>query len=166
MLYETSLYRIYFNNSKFCVHLTPLNFLVSIKTYSVSQLLVDKVSTCVLHIRFHNPNLLLTKILIRFIFSTALEHCWITGKQSERNIHATVSEQLKKNFAKSRWRVRNYDDFIYLLLINFLRFKTLSSELQFISLDFTGYKTLCYKLKEIQFFKNSSCTFLWLKIFS
>jgi len=33
-----------------------------------------------------------------------LEHCWITGKQSERNIHATVSEQLKKNFAKSRWR--------------------------------------------------------------
>merc|ERR1712079_305269 len=34
----------------------------------------------------------------------ALEHCWITGKQSERNIHATVSEQLKKNFAKSRWR--------------------------------------------------------------
>ena len=39
------------------------------------------------------------------ISSNALEHCWITGKQSERNIHATVSEQLKKNFAKSRWRV-------------------------------------------------------------
>jgi len=26
------------------------------------------------------------------------------GAQSERNIHATVSEQLKKNFAKSRWK--------------------------------------------------------------
>ena len=38
-------------------------------------------------------------------FSCALEHPWITGTQSERNIHATVSEQLKKNFAKSRWRV-------------------------------------------------------------
>lgn len=40
----------------------------------------------------------------RLTCHTALEHCWITGKQSERNIHATVSEQLKKNFAKSRWR--------------------------------------------------------------
>ena len=26
--------------------------------------------------------------------------------QSEKNIHATVSEQLKKNFAKSRWKVK------------------------------------------------------------
>jgi len=40
----------------------------------------------------------------RLTCSTALNHCWITGAQSERNIHATVSEQLKKNFAKSRWR--------------------------------------------------------------
>jgi len=40
----------------------------------------------------------------RLTCHTALEHSWITGKQSERNIHATVSEQLKKNFAKSRWR--------------------------------------------------------------
>lgn len=40
----------------------------------------------------------------RLTCHNALEHCWITGKQSERNIHATVSEQLKKNFAKSRWR--------------------------------------------------------------
>jgi len=34
----------------------------------------------------------------------ALEHAWITGAKSEKNIHASVSEQLKKNFAKSRWR--------------------------------------------------------------
>lgn len=38
----------------------------------------------------------------------ALDHCWITGVQSERNIHATVSEQLKKNFAKSRWKVTDW----------------------------------------------------------
>ena len=42
----------------------------------------------------------------RLTCEAALEHCWITGAQSERNIHATVSEQLKKNFAKSRWKVR------------------------------------------------------------
>ena len=30
----------------------------------------------------------------------------ITGAKSDRNIHASVSEQLKKNFAKSRWKVR------------------------------------------------------------
>ena len=49
-----------------------------------------------------------------FLFrSNALEHCWITGKQSERNIHATVSEQLKKNFAKSRWRVSPMKTFTF-----------------------------------------------------
>ena len=37
----------------------------------------------------------------------ALQHAWITGAKSEKNIHASVSEQLKKNFAKSRWRVSN-----------------------------------------------------------
>jgi len=40
----------------------------------------------------------------RLTCEAALDHCWITGVQSERNIHATVSEQLKKNFAKSRWK--------------------------------------------------------------
>jgi len=40
----------------------------------------------------------------RLTCEAALDHCWITGAQSERNIHATVSEQLKKNFAKSRWK--------------------------------------------------------------
>jgi len=29
----------------------------------------------------------------------------ITGAKGDKNIHATVSEQLKKNFAKSRWKV-------------------------------------------------------------
>jgi len=40
----------------------------------------------------------------RLTCEAALDHCWITGVQSEKNIHATVSEQLKKNFAKSRWK--------------------------------------------------------------
>ena len=31
--------------------------------------------------------------------------CRITGAKGDRNIHASVSEQLKKNFAKSRWKV-------------------------------------------------------------
>merc|ERR1711935_1020469 len=34
----------------------------------------------------------------------ALSHSWITGAKSDRNIHASVSEQLKKNFAKSKWK--------------------------------------------------------------
>uniref|UniRef100_A0A8D8VYJ5 Calcium/calmodulin-dependent protein kinase type 1 n=1 Tax=Cacopsylla melanoneura TaxID=428564 RepID=A0A8D8VYJ5_9HEMI len=41
----------------------------------------------------------------RFTCKDALGHEWICGNAaSERNIHGTVSEQLKKNFAKSRWK--------------------------------------------------------------
>lgn len=41
----------------------------------------------------------------RFTCPQALKHPWICGNASEKNIHGTVSEQLKKNFAKSRWKV-------------------------------------------------------------
>merc|ERR1711874_767653 len=34
----------------------------------------------------------------------AIAHSWISGAKGDRNIHASVSEQLKKNFAKSRWK--------------------------------------------------------------
>lgn len=35
----------------------------------------------------------------------ALAHPWISGNAARnKNIHGTVSEQLKKNFAKSRWK--------------------------------------------------------------
>lgn len=45
----------------------------------------------------------LYKIFI--IFRQALAHPWISGNAaSNKNIHGTVSEQLKKNFAKSRWK--------------------------------------------------------------
>ncbi|KAI5694342.1 hypothetical protein M8J76_004772 [Diaphorina citri] len=41
----------------------------------------------------------------RFTCKQALAHEWICGNAaSEKNIHGTVSEQLKKNFAKSRWK--------------------------------------------------------------
>jgi len=40
----------------------------------------------------------------RLTCAEALQHEWITGAKGDKNIHATVSEQLKKNFAKSRWK--------------------------------------------------------------
>lgn len=40
----------------------------------------------------------------RLTCEEALDHAWITGAKGDRNIHASVSEQLKKNFAKSRWK--------------------------------------------------------------
>uniref|UniRef100_A0A069DSN3 Calcium/calmodulin-dependent protein kinase type 1 n=1 Tax=Panstrongylus megistus TaxID=65343 RepID=A0A069DSN3_9HEMI len=41
----------------------------------------------------------------RFSCRQALQHPWISGNAaSNKNIHGTVSEQLKKNFAKSKWK--------------------------------------------------------------
>ncbi|XP_030748715.1 calcium/calmodulin-dependent protein kinase type 1-like [Sitophilus oryzae] len=41
----------------------------------------------------------------RFTCKQALAHPWISGNAAgTKNIHGTVSEQLKKNFAKSRWK--------------------------------------------------------------
>ncbi|XP_014233650.1 calcium/calmodulin-dependent protein kinase type 1 isoform X1 [Trichogramma pretiosum] len=41
----------------------------------------------------------------RYTCKQALGHPWICGNEaSNKNIHGTVSEQLKKNFAKSRWK--------------------------------------------------------------
>ncbi|XP_059620803.1 calcium/calmodulin-dependent protein kinase type 1-like [Phlebotomus argentipes] len=41
----------------------------------------------------------------RYTCKQALAHPWISGNTaSSRNIHDTVAEQLKKNFAKSRWK--------------------------------------------------------------
>lgn len=38
-----------------------------------------------------------------------MEYFRICGNAaSNKNIHGTVSEQLKKNFAKSRWRVSSH----------------------------------------------------------
>lgn len=41
----------------------------------------------------------------RYSCKQALAHPWISGNAaSNKNIHGTVSEQLKKNFSKSRWK--------------------------------------------------------------
>lgn len=50
-------------------------------------------------------NLICVNVEKRFSCRQALAHPWISGNEaSSKNIHGTVSEQLKKNFAKSRWR--------------------------------------------------------------
>ncbi|KAG7172446.1 Calcium/calmodulin-dependent protein kinase type 1-like [Homarus americanus] len=56
----------------------------------------------------------------RYTCKQSLNHPWISGNAaSDRNIHSSVSEQLKKNFAKSRWRV-NMTELHVLFYIFFL----------------------------------------------
>lgn len=46
-------------------------------------------------------------------------HFRISGNAaSNKNIHGTVSEQLKKNFAKSRWKVKKSSEIIYLIYLH------------------------------------------------
>lgn len=41
----------------------------------------------------------------RYTCRQAIEHPWISGNTAkDTNIHSSVSEQLRKNFAKSRWK--------------------------------------------------------------
>lgn len=41
----------------------------------------------------------------RFTCEQALQHPWIAGDTAlDKNIHQSVSEQIKKNFAKSKWK--------------------------------------------------------------
>lgn len=50
-------------------------------------------------------NLMCVTVDQRYTCKQALSHPWISGNAaSSKNIHGTVSEQLKKNFAKSRWK--------------------------------------------------------------
>lgn len=42
----------------------------------------------------------------RYTCKSALEHPWISGNlASDKDIYHSVSEQLKKNFAKNKWKV-------------------------------------------------------------
>lgn len=44
----------------------------------------------------------------RYTCKSALEHPWISGNlASDKDIYHSVSEQLKKNFAKNKWKVSN-----------------------------------------------------------
>lgn len=50
-------------------------------------------------------NLMCVNVEKRYTCKQALAHPWISGNAaSSKNIHGTVSEQLRKNFAKSRWK--------------------------------------------------------------
>ncbi|XP_011192174.1 calcium/calmodulin-dependent protein kinase type 1 isoform X3 [Zeugodacus cucurbitae] len=54
-------------------------------------------------------NLMCVNVDKRYTCKQALAHPWISGNAaSNKNIHGTVSEQLKKNFAKSRWKQAYY----------------------------------------------------------
>ncbi|XP_023168776.1 calcium/calmodulin-dependent protein kinase type 1 isoform X2 [Drosophila hydei] len=54
-------------------------------------------------------NLMCVTVEKRYTCKQALGHPWISGNEaSSKNIHGTVSEQLKKNFAKSRWKQAYY----------------------------------------------------------
>ncbi|XP_017062775.1 calcium/calmodulin-dependent protein kinase type 1 isoform X2 [Drosophila eugracilis] len=54
-------------------------------------------------------NLMCVAVENRYTCKQALAHAWISGNEaSNKNIHGTVSEQLKKNFAKSRWKQAYY----------------------------------------------------------
>ncbi|XP_064537539.1 calcium/calmodulin-dependent protein kinase type 1 isoform X2 [Drosophila montana] len=54
-------------------------------------------------------NLMCVTVEKRYTCKQALSHPWISGNEaSSKNIHGTVSEQLKKNFAKSRWKQAYY----------------------------------------------------------
>ena len=49
--------------------------------------------------------LMCVNVEVRYTCKQALAHPWISGNAaSNKNIHGTVSEQLRKNFAKSRWK--------------------------------------------------------------
>jgi calcium/calmodulin-dependent protein kinase I len=50
-------------------------------------------------------NLMCKDVKKRFTCKQALAHSWISGNAaSSKDIHASVSAQMKKNFAKSRWK--------------------------------------------------------------
>ncbi|XP_030379819.1 calcium/calmodulin-dependent protein kinase type 1 isoform X2 [Scaptodrosophila lebanonensis] len=54
-------------------------------------------------------NMMCVTVEKRYTCKQALAHPWISGNEaSSKNIHGTVSEQLKKNFAKSRWKQAYY----------------------------------------------------------
>ncbi|XP_067614474.1 calcium/calmodulin-dependent protein kinase type 1 [Eurosta solidaginis] len=54
-------------------------------------------------------NLMCVDMDKRYTCKQALSHPWISGNAARnKNIHGTVAEQLKKNFAKSRWKQAYY----------------------------------------------------------
>lgn len=58
----------------------------------------DSAKDFISHLICVNPD-------VRYTCKQALQHPWICGDTArDKNIHGSVSEQLKKNFAKSKWK--------------------------------------------------------------
>ncbi|XP_049432364.1 calcium/calmodulin-dependent protein kinase type 1 [Epinephelus fuscoguttatus] len=58
----------------------------------------DSAKDFIVHLMEKDPN-------IRYTCDQALQHPWIAGDTAlEKNIHESVSAQIKKNFAKSKWK--------------------------------------------------------------
>ncbi|KTG41275.1 hypothetical protein cypCar_00031079, partial [Cyprinus carpio] len=59
----------------------------------------DSAKDFISHLMEKDPSL-------RYTCEQALQHPWISGDTAlDRNIHESVSAQIKKNFAKSKWKV-------------------------------------------------------------
>uniref|UniRef100_A0A8C7W1M3 non-specific serine/threonine protein kinase n=1 Tax=Oncorhynchus mykiss TaxID=8022 RepID=A0A8C7W1M3_ONCMY len=59
----------------------------------------DSAKDFIVHLMEKDPR-------IRYTCDQALQHPWIAGDTAlDKNIHESVSAQIKKNFAKSKWRV-------------------------------------------------------------
>ncbi|TKS70835.1 Calcium/calmodulin-dependent protein kinase type 1 [Collichthys lucidus] len=58
----------------------------------------DSAKDFIVHLMEKDPN-------IRYTCDQALQHPWIAGDTAlDKNIHESVSAQIKKNFAKSKWK--------------------------------------------------------------
>uniref|UniRef100_A0A8C6SFJ6 Calcium/calmodulin-dependent protein kinase Ib n=1 Tax=Neogobius melanostomus TaxID=47308 RepID=A0A8C6SFJ6_9GOBI len=58
----------------------------------------DSAKDFIIHLMEKDPN-------VRYTCDQALQHPWIAGDTAlNKNIHESVSEQIKKNFAKSKWK--------------------------------------------------------------
>uniref|UniRef100_A0AAR2KGC4 Protein kinase domain-containing protein n=1 Tax=Pygocentrus nattereri TaxID=42514 RepID=A0AAR2KGC4_PYGNA len=59
----------------------------------------DSAKDFIMHLMERDPSL-------RYTCEQALQHPWIAGDTAlDKNIHESVSAQIKKNFAKSKWKV-------------------------------------------------------------
>lgn len=62
----------------------------------------------------------------RYSCKQALEHPWISGNlASDKDIYHSVSEQLKKNFAKNKWKVSGLFYFYFYFYFNSMIFSPL-----------------------------------------
>ncbi|XP_013885976.1 calcium/calmodulin-dependent protein kinase type 1 isoform X2 [Austrofundulus limnaeus] len=58
----------------------------------------DSAKDFIIHLMEKNPD-------VRYTCEQALQHPWIAGDTAlDKNIHESVSAQIKKNFAKSKWK--------------------------------------------------------------